>query len=42
MEDNNQIIDLPEWPYVYGGPSGEGKIRVTSEDFNIILLLSPP
>ena len=33
MEDNNQIIDLPEWPYVYGGPSGEGKIRVTSEDF---------
>ena len=33
MEDNNQIIDLPEWPYVYGGPSGAGKIRVTSEDF---------
>ncbi len=33
MKDNSQIIDLPEWSYVYGGPTGTGKIRVTAEDF---------
>ena len=40
MEDNSQVIDLPEWPYVYGGPSGSGKIRVTSEDFIVTEHLS--
>ncbi|HEY8159789.1 MAG TPA: tRNA pseudouridine(13) synthase TruD [Methylobacter sp.] len=27
------IIDIPVWPYVYGGPSGTGKIRSIPEDF---------
>ncbi|MEC4748063.1 tRNA pseudouridine(13) synthase TruD [Methylomicrobium sp. Wu6] len=26
-------FSLPVWPYVYGGPSGGGKIRVLPEDF---------
>ena len=28
-----QTIEIPLWPYVYGGPSGLGKIRSTPEDF---------
>ncbi|MGZ5051671.1 MAG: tRNA pseudouridine(13) synthase TruD [Methylobacter sp.] len=28
-----QSIDMPVWPYVYGGPSGTGKIRSIPEDF---------
>jgi tRNA pseudouridine13 synthase len=28
-----QNIDIPVWPYVYGGPSGTGKIRSLPEDF---------
>ncbi|MGZ5025554.1 MAG: tRNA pseudouridine(13) synthase TruD [Methylobacter sp.] len=28
-----QNIQLPVWPYVYGGPSGSGKIRSLPEDF---------
>lgn len=26
-------IEIPVWPYVYGGPSGSGKIRSLPEDF---------
>ncbi len=28
-----QDIEIPVWPYVYGGPSGQGKIRSLPEDF---------
>lgn len=28
-----QAIEIPVWPYVYGGPSGSGKIRSLPEDF---------
>jgi tRNA pseudouridine13 synthase len=28
-----QTIKIPIWPYVYGGPSGTGKIRSLPEDF---------
>jgi len=28
-----QDIEIPVWPYVYGGPSGSGKIRSLPEDF---------
>jgi tRNA pseudouridine13 synthase len=28
-----QSIEIPVWPYVYGGPSGLGKIRSIPEDF---------
>jgi tRNA pseudouridine13 synthase len=28
-----QNIEIPIWPYVYGGPSGSGKIRSLPEDF---------
>jgi tRNA pseudouridine13 synthase len=28
-----QTIEIPIWPYVYGGPSGTGKIRSLPEDF---------
>lgn len=28
-----QNIEIPVWPYVYGGPSGSGKIRNLPEDF---------
>lgn len=28
-----QNIEIPVWPYVYGGPSGTGKIRSFPEDF---------
>lgn len=28
-----QNIEIPVWPYVYGGPSGSGKIRSLPEDF---------
>lgn len=29
----SQTIKLPVWPYVYGQPSGQGKIRSVPEDF---------
>ncbi len=28
-----QNIEIPVWPYVYGGPSGTGKIRSIAQDF---------
>jgi len=28
-----QAIEIPVWPYVYGQPSGQGKIRSVPEDF---------
>ena len=28
-----QTIEIPVWPYVYGQPSGQGKIRSMPEDF---------
>ena len=28
-----QTIEIPVWPYVYGSPSGQGKIRSIPEDF---------
>ncbi len=28
-----QLIEIPEWPCVYGGPAGRGKIRTVPEDF---------
>jgi tRNA pseudouridine13 synthase len=28
-----QTIEIPAWPYVYGSPSGRGKIRSFPEDF---------
>jgi tRNA pseudouridine13 synthase len=28
-----QYTEMPVWPYVYGGPSGSGKIRSLLEDF---------
>jgi tRNA pseudouridine13 synthase len=28
-----QTIEIPVWPYVYGSPSGHGKIRIVPEDF---------
>jgi len=28
-----QAIEIPVWPYVYGAPSGQGKIRTYPEDF---------
>ncbi len=28
-----QTIEIPVWPYVYGQPSGQGKIRSIPEDF---------
>jgi tRNA pseudouridine13 synthase len=28
-----QSTELPEWPCVYGGPAGRGKIRTVPEDF---------
>ena len=28
-----QVIEIPIWPYVYGEPSGSGKIRSFPEDF---------
>ena len=36
----NQKIPIPTWPYVYGGPSGTGKIRVIPEDFLVFENLS--
>ncbi|UOA09390.1 tRNA pseudouridine(13) synthase TruD [Methylobacter sp. S3L5C] len=30
---NTQTIEIPVWPYVYGQPSGSGKIRSIPEDF---------
>ncbi len=34
------IIELPVWPYVYGSPSGQGKIRTLAEDFVVTEQLS--
>jgi tRNA pseudouridine13 synthase len=28
-----QLIEIPEWPCVYGGPADRGKIRTVPEDF---------
>ena len=28
-----QVVEIPVWPYVYGQPSGSGKIRSIPEDF---------
>jgi len=39
IEKNSQVsllmqtIEIPIWPYAYGGPSGTGKIRSLPEDF---------
>ena len=33
MESSTQKVEIPEWPHVYGGPSGTGKIRVLPTDF---------
>ena len=33
MTVNTPSIELPIWPYVYGQPSGSGKIRSCPEDF---------
>ena len=33
MTINTQTIEIPVWPYVYGQPSGSGKIRTIPEDF---------
>ncbi|MBL6986147.1 MAG: tRNA pseudouridine(13) synthase TruD, partial [Methylobacter sp.] len=33
-------IEIPIWPYVYGGPSGIGKIRSLPEDFVVMENLS--
>ncbi len=33
MTINTQTIEIPVWPYVYGQPSGSGKIRSIPEDF---------
>jgi tRNA pseudouridine13 synthase len=33
MPVNIQAIELPIWPYVYGEPTGSGKIRSFPEDF---------
>lgn len=30
-----QSIEIPVWPYVYGQPSGSGKIRSLPEDFTV-------
>ncbi len=35
-----QTIEIPIWPYVYGGPSGSGKIRSEPEDFIVTENLS--
>ena len=33
-------IEIPQWPYAYGGPSGIGKIRTEPEDFIVNEVLS--
>jgi tRNA pseudouridine13 synthase len=33
-------INLPTWPYVYGNPTGHGKIRSLPEDFKVEELLA--
>jgi tRNA pseudouridine13 synthase len=30
-----QNVEIPVWPYVYGSPSGQGKIRSVPEDFMV-------
>jgi Uncharacterized conserved protein len=35
-----QNIEIPIWPYVYGGPSGSGNIRSLPEDFIVKEILS--
>ena len=35
MAINTQTIEIPIWPYVYGQPSGSGKIRSVPEDFTV-------
>lgn len=38
-----QTLEIPDWPYAYGGPSGSGQIRIKPEDFcvNEILGFEP-
>ena len=33
MSEATQTVEIPVWPYVYGQPSGVGKIRSVPEDF---------
>ena len=40
MTANTPYIELPIWPYVYGQPSGSGKIRSYPEDFIVTEHLS--
>jgi len=40
MTVNTPSIELPIWPYVYGDPSGSGKIRSCPEDFIVTEHLS--
>lgn len=35
-----QTIEIPVWPYVYGSPSGQGKIRSYPEDFIVKEILA--
>jgi len=35
-----QNIEIPVWPYVYGSPSGQGKIRSYPEDFIVKEILA--
>jgi len=34
------LYSIPAWPFVYGGPSGSGKIRVLPEDFSVEEILA--
>lgn len=36
MTNLSQPIEIPIWPYVYGQPSAQGKIRSVPEDFMVI------
>jgi tRNA pseudouridine13 synthase len=33
-------IEIPIWPYVYGSPSGSGKLRCVPDDFKVFEILS--
>lgn len=35
-----KTVEIPQWPYAYGGPSGVGKIRTDPEDFIVNEVLS--
>ncbi|MDZ4151445.1 MAG: hypothetical protein U1E01_10200, partial [Methylicorpusculum sp.] len=43
QDSNNKAltpIELPDWPYVFGGPAAEGAIRSVPEDFSVYENLS--